>query len=235
MTQLQNAKVLSSFIIVYFLSINILNAQKDEINKTTEEYNNSSYLTMNVLSPLNTKSPRWRFGYIKNINDRWKIGFDVGYGNHNLTFYDLGDNYELWEVRPEFYYFLKTKRRTKKYLSVEPFYIHHKDLFFDGTYFPENGESLSYDKADYKRQKYGINFKYGFLFNSKKRIGFNLYTGLGIRIRKNTFTNTVNPEIVDLGPEGGDMFGFDDYRRVEGNNIGGNFVLGLKIYYGLNN
>jgi hypothetical protein len=234
MRRLKNKKNLCAIFLIYFSIINISNAQNDEISDISE-YNNSSYLTTNLLSSINPIIPRWRIGYIRNINDRWKIGLDIGYGNHNLTFYDLGDNYELWEIRPEFYYFIKTKRRTKKYLSVEPFYIHHKDIFFDGTYFPENGESLSYDKANYKRQKYGLNFKYGFLFNSKKRIGFNLYTGLGLRFRKNSFTNTVNPEEVDLGPEGGDMFGFDDYRRVEGNNIGGNFVLGLKIYYRLNN
>jgi len=234
MTELQTIRVVCTIFLIYFSSIKISNAQNDEIFKTTE-YNNSSYLTMNLLSPLNTKSPRWRIGYIKNINERWKIGFDIGYGNHNLTFYDLGDNYELWEIRPEFYYFLITKRKTKRYLSVEPFYINHTDLFFDGHYFPKNGESISFDQTKYKRQKYGINLKYGFLFNSRKRIGFNFYTGLGLRIRNNSFAETINPNIVDLGPEGGDMFGFDNYKNIEGTNFGGNFVLGLKLNYRLNN
>lgn len=76
-----------------------------------------------------------------------------------------------------------------------------------------------------------MNFKYGFLFNSKKRIGFNLYTGLGLRIRNNSFSEIINPNIVDLGPEGGDMFGFDIYRNVDGTSFGANFVLGIKLYY----
>jgi hypothetical protein len=39
--------------------------------------------------------------------------------------------------------------------------------------------------------------------------------------------------VVDLGPEGGDLFGFDNYKNVEGNNFGVNFVLGIKLYYRL--
>jgi len=234
MIQLQSLRIVSAIFLIYFSNINISNAQNDEILKTTE-FKNNSYLTINILSPVNIKNPRWRIGYIKNINERWKIGFDLGYGNHNLTFYDLGDNYELWEIRPEFYYFLKTKRKTKKYLSFEPFYINHKDVFFGGHYFPKNGESMSYDKTNYKRLKYGINFKYGFLFNSKKRIGFNLYTGFGLRIRNNTFSEIINPTIVDLGPEGGDLFGLEAYKNIEGTKLAANFVLGIKLYYRLNN
>lgn len=234
MIQQQSIRILCAFIVICFSGTGISSAQNEEILKT-KEYNNDSYLTLNLLSSLNINSPRWRIGYIKNINDRWKVGLDIGYGNHNLTFYDLGDNYELWEIRPEFYYFLKTKRKTKKYLSAEPFYINHRDVFLDGHYFPKNGESLSYDQTNYRRQKYGVNLKYGFLFNSKKRLGFNVYTGLGISIRNNTFSEIINPNIVDLGPEGGDMFGFDNYKNVEGAIFNANFALGIKLYYRLNN
>lgn len=112
MIQLRSIRILCAFFLIYFSGTRISNAQNEEILKF-KEYNNNSYLTVNLLSSLNINSPRWRIGYMKNINDRWKVGLDIGYGNHNLTYYDLGDNYELWEVRPEFYYFLKTKRKTK--------------------------------------------------------------------------------------------------------------------------
>ena len=232
--QLKSLKKLSVLFLLYCLSIEISNAQNDEISEPNE-YNNNSYLTLNLLSSASPTAPRWRVGYIKNINERLKIGIDAGYGNHNIIYYDLGDNYELWEIRLELYYFLKNKRKTKKYLSAEIFYINHTDIFTDGHYFSEDGQSISYDEANYQRQKYGLNFKYGFLFHSKKRIGFNLYTGLGLRIRNNTFSNITNPEIVDLGLEGGDMFGFDNYKNIEGTEIAPNFVLGFKIYYRLNN
>jgi hypothetical protein len=234
MRELKNKKIQCVIFLIYFSIINISNAQNDEITNLSE-YNNNSYLTINLLSSINPIAPRWRIGYIRNINERWKVGIDVGYGNANLIYWDLGDNYELWEIRPEFYYFLKTKRKTKKYLSFEPFYTNHKDIFIDSFYNPENAKSTSYDQANYKRQKYGVNFKYGFLFNSRKRLGFNLYSGLGLRIRNNTFSNIINPTIVDLGPEGGDFFGTDAYKNLEGTNFGLNFVLGIKLYYRLNN
>jgi len=117
---------------------------------------------------------------------------------------------------------------------LEPFYINHRDVFFDGHYIPKNGESTSYDQTNYKRQKYGINLKYGFLFNSRKRIGINLYTGFGFRIRNNTFSEIINPTIVDLGPEGGDFFGLDAYKNIEGTKLAANFVLGIKLMFRLN-
>jgi len=196
-----------------------------------ENFNNYSYITTNLLSHINYHSPRLRIGYIQNINDRWKIGLDLGYGNNKTTFLEISENYNIWEIRPELYYFTRSH---KTYLSAELFYINHKDIFIDDFYYPKDNESTRYDQASYQRQKYGLNFKYGFLFNSKRKITFNLYTGLGIRIRNNTFTDIENPRIVDVGPEGGDMFGFEVYRRKEGTNLTPNFVLGFKILFRLN-
>lgn len=238
MSLLKSIKIL---ILIQFLSIEISNAQNGEVSKAGE-YNNNSYLTINLLSSLSPIVPRWRVGYIKNINEMWKVGVDVGYGNPSLTYHNLGDNYEdnyeLWEIRPEFYYFLKAKKKAKityAYLSTELFYINHSDVFSNGHYFPMNGESFRYDQANFRRQKYGLNLKYGFFFYSKKRIGLNAYTGLGLRIRNNTFSEILNPTEVDLGPEGGDMFGFDAYKNMEGTNWSANFVFGFKLYYRLEN
>ena len=56
-----------------------------------------------------------------------------------------------------------------------------------------------------------------------------------MRIRKNTFSNIINPNFVDLGPEGGDMFGFDNYKNEERTVFGANFSFGFKLYYRINN
>ncbi len=233
MTQRQTKRIL---IIFSFISLFILingNAQTNVEKNLT----NKSYLTLNLLSPINTLSPRWRVGYIRNLNNKWKIGLDIGFGKRSLSFSDFGEkigkNYQLWEIRPELYYIINPKRKTKKYFSLELFYINHKDVFYNGHYFPENGESLSYDKSDYNRKKYGLNLKYGFIIYSKNRFGFNIYTGLGLRVRKNTFLNIINPDIVDLGPEGGDMFGFYNYKNEEGTRFGANFSFAFKLYYKL--
>lgn len=234
MIQLLKPGTICLIFLMYFFSTTILIAQNEEPSGANG-LDNNSYLTTNILSPLNGWIPRWRIGYIRNVSERWKIGLDVGYGDGNVTFFDLGENYQLWEIRPEFYYFIRTGRKTKKYLSLEAFYINHKDIFFDQHYFPVNGESTRYDQADYHRQKYGMNLKFGFVFNPGTRLGLNLYTGLGFRIRKNVFSDIQNPRIVDVGPEGGDMFGLETYKNLEGTNLIPNFALGIKLYYRLNN
>ncbi|MEO8933561.1 MAG: hypothetical protein ABI295_04575 [Xanthomarina sp.] len=235
MERIPNTPILIIAFLISLLSTINVNGQTD----STKNSNTHSYFTLNLLSPLNTQSPRWRIGYIKDIDEKWKAGLDMGYGNRNLLFSDYGDNiskdYQLWEIRPEIYYIINPKRKTKKYFSLELFYINHTDIFYSGSYSSVNNESISYDQSDYKREKYGLNLKYGFIIYSKKRLGLNLYTGLGMKIRKNTFSNVLNPNLVDLGPEKGDMFGFDNYKNVEGTKLGANFSFGFKLYYKLNN
>lgn len=219
--------------IIFFSSSLLSSSQNNPQEKTPSEI---SYITLNILSQLNFYSPRWRVGYIRNINPKWKAGLDFGYGNRNLSVFqeDVGDDYQLWEVRPELYYIINPKRKTDKYFSFEIYYISHKDTYYDGHYFPIKGESMSYNKIDFHRQKYGFNLKYGFIIYSRNKIGFNIYTGLGLRIRNNSFSNSINPEIVDLGPEGGDMFGFYNFKNVEGIVVGPNFSFGVKLYFKLN-
>lgn len=225
-------------LIILLLNTLLLNAQTND-NAETENYKNNSFVSVSLLSHLNTQTPRWSVGYIKNINDKWKIGFDFGYGNKNISIYNskdnLGKEYKLWEIRPELYYLINSKKKSVQYFSTELFYIDHKDTFIDYHYFPQNGESMSYDKANFHRQKYGFNIKYGFFLFSKKRLAFNFFTGLGLRVRNNTYSEIINSQITDLGPEGGDMFGFTTYKTVEGTNFGVNFSLGVKLLVRLNN
>ncbi len=128
MIQIFNLRTISAVLLLFLVSIHVANAQKNEAPEVNI-FNTYSYLTTNILSSINGTSPRLRAGYIQNINRRLKIGLDVGFGNRNTTFYKDYDNYQLWEIRPEFYYFLNTKRKTRKYISLEPFYINHKNTF----------------------------------------------------------------------------------------------------------
>ncbi len=100
-----------------------------------------TFLTMNLLS-LAPPLPRWRFGYIQTINPRWKVGLDVGYGSKGLvfrnTFNSRIDSYKLWEIRPELYYVIYPNRKTINYISLEFFYIDHKEHGSDGRYCNTN-------------------------------------------------------------------------------------------------
>ncbi len=80
-----------------------------------------------------------------------------------------------------------------------------------------------------------MHLKFGFFFHSRNRVGLNLYTGLGFRVRRNSYSNIVNPRIVELGPEEGDFFGLAAYENIEGTHVAPNFALGFKLFYKLKN
>jgi len=106
------------------------------------------------------------------------------------------------------------------------FYIHHKDFFHNALYIKEDLGLMSFDQAKYLRQKYGFNINFGGFINIRKRIGLNLYSGIGIRIRDNLFSEVVNPAQIE---EFRDMFYFDAYREIEGLKTGPNISAGLKL------
>lgn len=100
-------------------------------------------------------------------------------------------------------------------------------MFENGVF--EQGESdIRYDKADYLRQKYGLNLKAGILVASTRRIGLDVYTGIGLRIRNNQYSNLVNPR-----EEEGDFREMDlsSYLLEEGSSLGFNLAVGLKLNF----
>jgi len=105
------------------------------------EPKNESYITTDLFSPFyfqgntngfsNNGTPRWRIGYIKNLNPKSKIGIDIGYGNASSSIIETFDNYSLWEIRPEYYHIINPKRKTLKYFSLELFlYVIHVFIGF---------------------------------------------------------------------------------------------------------
>lgn len=217
-----------AILLIVFLSTSIVNAQDNDSLKT-QPLKEKSYITFNLLSPVDQFVPSWRIGYIKSINQKWKAGIEFGYGNKKLAFADIDDDneddYQLWEIRPELYFILDPLKKTKKYVSVELFYINHKDILHYGVYQPKNANGVIYDQANYFRQKYGMHLKYGCFINTGKRFGLNVFTGLGFRIRNNNYSNVINPETSD-NRMGGEI---EFYRDYEGVKFGFDFSLGLKL------
>lgn len=205
-------------------------------NEKDIEPRNENFITTDVFSPIyfqgqlngfsNTGTPRWRVGYIKTINSKTKIGIDIGYGNVDNSVIKTFDNYSLWEIRPEYYHIINPKKKTLKYFSLELFYLNQTEQFKNQSFFSEHNEYLTFEKADYKRQKIGFIPKFGMFVNLSNKIGLNWYTGLGINYRINSYNNFVN-----LRPKPFDEEHFSPYYRNEGNKIGVEFTIGLKIYY----
>lgn len=88
---------------VIFLLPVLLTAQEDQ---PIEPWN-ESYITMDLLSTYYANfdgkfyTPRRRFGYIKNLNEKSKVGLSIGFGNKATSFFNTGSKYLLWEIRPE--------------------------------------------------------------------------------------------------------------------------------------
>ncbi len=194
-----------------------------------------SYITTDLISPFyfqgNTSgfsdngTPRWRIGYIKNLNQKTKIGIDIGYGNANNSVIQTFDRYSLWEIRPEYYHIINPNRKTVKYISLELFYLNHKEEFENQSFFSEQNEYLTFDRADYNRQKIGLIPKFGMFIDLSNKIGINWYTGVGINYRINSYDNFIN-----LRTRQFDEDHFSSYYGEEGNKIGLEFTIGLKIY-----
>ncbi len=192
--------------------------------------NTQDIITLDLLSPVYINreefTPRWRLGFIKNLNDNNKIGIDIGYGNSENSLIDTGENYTLFEIRPEYYRIINPKKKTLKYFALEFLYINQKQVFITDTYLTENKEFLRFDQANYKRNKFGLIPKFGMFINLSNRIGMNLYSGIGIKYRINTYTNIINPILNNTFEEH-----FQPYFREEGRKLGIEFTFGLKLYY----
>jgi len=200
-----------------------------------------SYVTFSILSPVAFETPRYRFGYIKPIGEKWMLGLDVAYGDEGSTYKSVNriesDNYRLYEFRAEVYYKLPVKKESVHYLSIEIGYLNHHETFFDNNYEEEFTErEIRYQRADYQRTRSAITLKYGSFYQLWGEFGLNPYYGIGIRQRNNGYSNviqTTGQQDEFLGSRNDrDEWGFvEDYYRKEGPRLGINFQLGVKLFY----
>ena len=199
-------------------------------DETPEVKKGSSYVTFGVSPFLFLISPRWSFGYIQNIDDKIKIGVNLGVGASNIIFDTYNDNfsdYFLWEVRPEIYIIHNPKSKISLYNSIELFYVNENAVIEDSYYLTENDLSVDFLKADYNRQKLGVVANFGAFFPFSSHFGMNVYAGLGVKWRLNNYSNVIQAEI---GPNYEDFF-WRSYYRKEGLKFGfqPNFGINLNL------
>ena len=227
---------------VLFLANNSkLCAQNENSLNESTKYRQDYFVTINLESQANILNPRWKIGFIKTIHSRLKFGVDIAYGNPNLSFWKaetkstsnpiFTEHYRLWEFSPQLYYSINSNNGLPTYISATLFYINHKDIYYKSIYYlsREGTFGVYYKQANYTRKKYGLVFNYGVLIPISKNIGLNIYTGLGVRLKKNQFTKVIGETTGDFRRT--DTMNILAYRDNKGLYFGSNFSFGIKLYF----
>jgi len=194
----------------------------------------NSYLSLDLVSAaLPNPLGRLNVGYITPLNERWSIGGSAGIGINATAWIRNKEDYFLWEVRPEILYNLGKGRRFQHYLGLELFYISHQETLVDGNFNPVNTlngtvNSISFDRADYKRKKAGFLLNFGEYINFSDRWAIRTTVGLGARRKDNSYANLVNARIDNDNDEF--FFNLDGTQR-EGNRWGLEVNLDFRLIY----
>lgn len=205
---------------ILFFSLSILFFGQEEFK---------SMATFDFLTATMSQTPRLNVGYIQKMNKDIWLGIDVGYGNKKINYgRTFGENYQLFEIRPEIYYDLRPSKKLKHLLSFEAFYIHHTDTFRD-SWFQDENKDYTYTKADYRRIKIGGNFNYNLMYNFGKHFGLMQKVGIGLRYRNVKYSNVQGIENTSSFLETLDLG--SNYRRHLGNVVGVNFNLAFRFFY----
>jgi len=209
----------------YALSIH---AQETKIDTTAAvEWDESSFVSFDVSTPI-LGNARYNLGYVQHLKNRWKVGVHLGYGNASIVVADVNENLELFEVRPTLYYFTNPERKSQIYYGIELYYLNQQDTRLNGDYNADGpGGSFAYDRADFKREKYGLNLTFGVLMNLTEKLKLNFFYGMGPRVRHISYSNIVNQRPTENNE---DWF-YTRGSEFEGYALGLDLNVGLKLFY----
>lgn len=223
-----------ALIIFIILLVNLSFGQE----KNNTEFN--SIITFNTFSPIISYAPRWNLGYIRKIDKRYWLGFELGFGTKNTSFNFaeegnwIKNDYKIFELKPEIYYDLNPKSKLKHLLSLELQYLNHSDKFNNSWYYDlDKITYYKYDFATYKRIKYGININHNLIYNITKNLALMQKIGVGFRQRVVKYSDVIN-RIEDVNFEEPDSFAIpigNGFLRDNGTQNGFNFNLDLKLIY----
>ena len=179
-------------------------------------------------------NPRLRLGM--DYHTHYHIGYsvEVGIGSSSLNQHRLkdvvwGDDYSLFEIRPEIKWYKKEESEFATYFALEFSYLHMKDFLTNNTYFPDkNSAEFSYDSAHFLKNKFGAMGKFGAKFFIAKRFVFDLYGGMGLAYRKITYYDVINAIPIEFN-ESFDLWG-ESYKNA-GQYVLLQFSLGCRVGY----
>ena len=226
---------MKNYLLAFLYSIGFISfgsAQTDTVDKL-------NYVTLDIVSPITSYAPRYEIGFYRHLDDRWIVGAEVGFGNYATTinFAKEGNwiekDYKSFSIAPEIKYILNPKRRTRKFVSAEIFYIYHSDKLSNRNYRNSNSErNYSFETADYERHRFGLNFNYGMIINFSESVGIIPKLGVGFKTRNVDFTNQKNLKYLPDYEES-DVVHFTptSHLNTEGLVTGFNFNFEIQFFY----
>ncbi len=226
---------MKNFLLVLLLSIGFI----ANISAQSDEFDKLNYITADLLAPTASYAPRYEIGYYRHLDDQWIVGAEVGYGNYATTINFAADgkwiekNYQSFSIAPEIKYILNPARKTRKFISAELFYIYHSDKFSNRSYTNTNFTTTSsYDRADYQRDKFGLNFNYGMIINFSNSVGLIPKIGAGVKVRNVQFSNAENLNVTNLNDYQVSTPHFNSrHLEVEGVITRFNFNFEIQFFY----
>lgn len=216
------------------------------IAQNTEDLKTHHGITFNPLAVFKARLPRYKVGYIRDINEHIKVGIDFGYGREHWFYLkdrysvenDNSYNYQLFEVRPEVFYILRPyNKKIHWYTSASLFYLHHTETYINSQFENYDRQETYYDKADYERTKYGFLLKMGFFTHVQSRLQINMSLGIGYKWRHTNFSNIEwDGSNMHTGYQsilGGTLL-LDEYRTYKGKLWQPELVVDFRFYYIIN-
>lgn len=171
--------------------------------------------------------PSLRIGVERVTGGRWSYGLSAGVGDSPVTTMlmsnDRRTGYKLWEIRPELKFYLLQREDMGWYLAAEGLYVNSSYTSGSSYYILSWSEKVAFDKAEFRKEKFGGISKMGVKFLVGRKLTLDLFSGLGMARTHVSYSDVENPR-----NEAHDPF-FDGENHHIGKNWTGLLTIGIKV------
>lgn len=148
-------------------------------------------------------NPRFRLGMEYHGFNKWGYSLEFGFGNTALNKARLresvwGEDYTFFEIRPELKRYLTESSNFETYLAAEFFYSNMTDKLLSQDYYQKgNLQTIFFDEARFRRQKFGLLIKGGTKLIFFDRLILEYTSGIGIAYRDILYSDIVNATVIE--------------------------------------
>lgn len=228
-----------------FLLIGSKALAQDSLPKHQVQFSLNSFTISDV--------PRYNVGYFYSLNEKYKIGFTLGFGSNGMLLGNVGNktwteivgkpqqNFTIFEFKPEIQKHFRLNKKTTHFIGLQAQFLKHTDHFANRVNFITADEmySVRAKSGDFSRTKLGLLFDYGMQIHLNKMKNFGLVPkiGVGIKSRYVKYDNLTDPIYTQRTNDGETQmfFYFDDsqanFYKYSGTYIGFDMSFDLSLFY----